>query len=822
MVTIQFYPIDIEYIVEDDNPVIVLWGKQDNGERLGVHVNSDNPYFYVKTKRRDLLEISKNMNDREIKPLAIEKVERKHNNKMISLFKVSVKIPADVPILRDAYKEIDGIDKVYEADILYTRRFLIDNSISPLMKTTADGEFIDAKSKVPIFKANKIRQDSDEGLEEFNIAAVDIETYSPAGQGVDFDTYPIIMIAVYYKDVKGKKVKKVITWKRFKTNNDFIEFVSSEAEMINRFYELIDEIKPDVITGYFSDGFDLPYIKKRTLKLRLDGKIGLDGSQIRLGRGRDSSSYISGICHIDVLSFIRNVISKTMNFDSLKLDDVGKALIGMGKTEGVKIEELAGHWDNGSDVLSEYAVYNLRDAEVTFKLLEKLLPNLIEFVKIVELPFFDIIHLSFSQLVEWYLIREAFSRTILIPNRPDKDSLSDRRRTSFTGAFVLEPKPGFYRDIVIYDFRSIYPSIITSHNISPDTVCCSCCKDKSEKVPGEDIWICKNVRGFVADVIENLVMRRSKVKKILKGINDKSKKVGKTEAIMLNAKSQSLKILANSMYGYFAFMGARWYSIEAAKSTTAWGRFHIKDVINKSNENGYPVLYSDTDSIMVSLGKNSRESLENFISKINHDLPGSIELEFDGYFTAGIFVSAKSGSHGAKKKYAMLTEDKSLRIKGFETIRRNWSLIGKEVQNNVLHKVLEQGNAIKALDYVKKIVSDVKNHKISSDKMIISTKLQKALDNYDTIGPHVAAARLMQDKGIFVGPGSIIKYVITAGDDRIRDRVKLPEDCKDNEYDSDYYINNQIIPTVERILNVFDMDKDDILSRSKQQTLGSY
>ena len=81
---------------------------------------------------------------------------------------------------------------------------------------------------------------------------------------------------------------------------------------------------------------------------------------------------------------------------------------------------------------------------------------------------------------------------------------------------------------------------------------------------------------------------------------------------------------------------------------------------------------------------------QNFIDQINADLPGLMELEFEGLFPSGIFVSVKKGAYGAKKKYALLGEDGKIRIKGFETVRRNWSPISKEIKKKVLSITLKE------------------------------------------------------------------------------------------------------------------------------------
>ncbi len=306
-----------------------------------------------------------------------------------------------------------------------------------------------------------------------------------------------------------------------------------------------------------------------------------------------------------------------------------------------------------------------------------------------------------------------------------------------------------------------------------------------------------------------------RIKEIIKEENEE-------KHIFLEARQNSLKLLANSFYGYLGFFGARWYSIECARSVTAWGRFYIHKVIDKAQKEGFVVLYSDTDSVFLTLDGKTKTDAENFAKEINMELPGLMELEYEGFYPNGIFVSAKIGHFGAKKKYALISEKGILKIKGFETVRRNWSLIAKEVQENVLEIILRENDTVKALEYVKNVINELRTKKIPLEKVTIHTQLTKEILDYANKGPHVAAAQRLKNKGKHIAPGSIIKYVVTQGNDIIRNRVKLPEEIKETDYDSDYYIHNQVIPAVERIFNVLGYRKEDLLETKEQTKLEGF
>lgn len=291
---------------------------------------------------------------------------------------------------------------------------------------------------------------------------------------------------------------------------------------------------------------------------------------------------------------------------------------------------------------------------------------------------------------------------------------------------------------------------------------------------------------------------------------------------ILKARSQVLKTIANSMYGYLGFFMARWYCLECAESITAYGRYYIQSVIRTAEKNGFKVIYSDTDSIFISLGSKTMKDAELFVAKINLELPELMELEFQGFYPKGIFVSAKISPKGAKKKYALIDQKNNLKIVGFEVVRRNWSIIGKEVQSNVLKIILKDNDVQKAINYVKSVIDDLRKKRVPKEKLVINTQIQKYTSDYASIGPHVAIAQKLKERGIIVKPGSIISYVVVSGEGKISSRVKIPEECNEGEYDSNYYIKNQVIPSIEKIFEVLGYSASDFLEEKSQSKLGSF
>lgn len=817
MVKLQFYPLDVRYNVVDDKPVMYLYGRTTDGTQICVRDEQFEPYFYVVPKATaNLGEVKEQLKKLEEEKAGvfysvtrIETVKKNLKEKEQIALRVFVNLPKGVPVLKELVKEIKDIWP-YEYDIRYHRRYLVDKGIIPMTLVDVEAEQVTEKSKVPVFNASSIVSAGIENtFEKSRILAVDIETYNPMGKTILPEEHPILTIAVY-----GKDFEKIICWKRFKTENKAIEFVNSEVELLERFVQLVDEYKPDILTGYFSDGFDLPYIRTRAKKYKIKIDLGLDHTDLQIHGKTRTTAEIAGIVHVDIFRFIRQVVSRSLDTDSYSLDAVSAELLGDNK-HGVDLEQLAYVWDNEPEKLGPYCEYNLHDSRLTYQLTEKILPNIIELVKIIGQPLYDVNRMSFSQLVEWFVIKQAASFNEIILNRPGFKQEKERRLKRMKGAFVYEPTPGLYNDIIVFDYRSLYPTIIASHNISIGTLNCRCCEGKSVAPTDgtQQYWFCTKKKGFVSTIIEDLITRRSRIKELIKK---------KPDDQMLLARSEALKVLANSFYGYLAFSPARWYCFECGESTTAWGRHYIKKVIAAANEEKFRVLYSDTDSIFLQLEGRKKEDALRFMEKINLELPGLMELEDEGFYPAGLFVSVKKGESGAKKKYALLDDRGNVKIKGFETVRRNISVIAREMQKEVLNIILKEKDQEKAAVYVRDVISDLRQHKIPTEKVVIATQLKKDIADYETVGPHVAAAKKMAANGVPVGPGTMVKFVVTKGSGNIRDRVALPDDVKDNEYDAEYYINHQIIPNVERIFAALNKNIGDEVVPESQKDLGTW
>jgi len=818
---LQFFPTDITYETNvQGKAAILLFGRSLSGEKICVIDANFEPYFYTIPKSKEIIsQLQEKINRISYVHDSIryvvtktEIVKKKILRKEVEAVKIFVNHPSAVPELKREIRSFDEVQEIREADILFVRRYCIDKDIPLTSPIEVEGDLISRTDLdvEQVIKAKEIKKIPKPSPNNLKILAFDIEVYTQEKQYPIEKRDPIVMVSLY-----GNNFEKVITWKKFETDKDYIEFVDNEAELLIKFRDTLVNYNPDYLIGYFTDGFDFPYIKARS-KINNVSLI-INGSSIKINnKGIEPQARVKGIVHLDIFKFIKNIMAGSLRLDNYSLNTVSYEILKERKID-LRADLIGLVWDLGGKDIEKYCEYNLKDSMLTYKLAEKILPSIEELVKLVYIPPFDICRMSYSQLVESYLIKSAKDFNELYPNKPDRSTVSSRKIQTYQGGYVFNPNPGLYENIFVFDFLSLYPSIVVSHNICPSTLQ----SDKTQNSHESPEIIENNVKvryyftseyeGFIPSVIKDILLKRTKIKSLLKQNRDP----------VLESRSYALKTIANATYGYFAFFGARWYSKECAMSITAYGRKYITEVIEKAQKNLINVIYSDTDSIFITTDSKSKEFIMDFVNQINLELPSFMEIELENFYPRGIFVMKRGeNEEGAKKKYALISEDGRIKVRGFETIRRDWSYIAKETQKKVLEIILIEKDIDKAFNYVRDIIENIKNKNIPKDLMVIRTQLKKSVEDYDLIGPHVVIAKKMLEKGMFVGPGSIIHYIVEDGKGLVRDKAILPEDSK--SYDSKYYIENQVLPAVDRIFEAVGYEKKDLTEEKSQLKLKEF
>ncbi len=816
---LEFIPLDYDSFDLQGRNYIKIYGKTSSGKKVCIIDRVESFFWIILEKDADAEKIISlikkeylNYLDRTIKASQVILQEKNFLSKKVNALKVIMHNNKDISPFTELLEK-KGFN-VQEKDINPVTRYIIEKNVRPLVwqKIKArllnnDPELLEIDQGIACdcFFAEHFEESEKQHDFKPKVLAFDIESEEfEIGKG------KIIMLSI-----ASHNLKKVITWKKSgkKDTPEFVEYVKDEPALLERFQEYIQKEDPDIIVGYFSDGFDLPYIRARAEINKIKLNLGPAGSSIKFLRGGINSAKISGIVHIDLYKFIDTVISPNLQSETISLGDVASELLGEKKHDfdfAVDQEDL-----------EKFYKYNLQDSLLTEKLFHKLWPNIQELCKIVQEPLFDICRDGYSQIVENYILHNLRNFNEIAMNKPNHHDINERRlRSKYEGALVKEPVPGLYENVAFFDFTSLYPSMITSFNISPATLQ----KEKvdggeSYKTPefelnGKKVSFCfSKEKSFIPTLVHEIILKRKEIKQQLK----------ENFSPVLSARSYALKTIMNATYGYYGFFAARYYSLECAASITAFGRYYIRKVIQNAEEQGFKVIYSDTDSISIALENKSEKNALDFIKKTNDALPGDISLELEDFYKRGIFVSKRTVALGAKKKYALINKQGQFKIRGFETVRRDWCNLAREVQNKIIKMILEEGNAIRAKAYIMEIINKVKNREIQKKEFFIKTQLKKDLHEYKSISPHVIIAQKMKEKGIPVRPGALIEYFIAETREKkalVRDKAKMPDEK--GEYNIDYYLNHQIIPAVENIFEIFNINLQEISSGKKQKSLGDF
>ena len=813
---IEFVPVDYDYFDFEGRNYVKMIGRDGGGRKVCVVDAYEANFYLILRDGYEADKVLKKIKGIEVlkggrtsKVLRTEVLDKHFLGEKKKAVRVWISNHKDAHEFVSAIGDMEEIDFRREWDIPLVTKYIKEKKVEPLKHycvklQIADyrlrGVGLDKLDITEVYFAKEISPLKDAKKFVPKILAYDIET-----TGREIGEGEILMVSVF-----GEGVRKVISWKNVSGTEDYVEIVEDEAAMLERFCEIVREADADVLTGYFSDGFDLPYLKARADFHKMVLNLGVDGRGPSFARGRIPSGKISGLVHVDLYRFIDAVFSQYLQSETLSLNEVAGELVGA-KKKDFDFARL-GHMKVRD--WKDFFSYNLQDSVVTHKLALKIWSDVAEFCRIIKEPVFDVTRDRMATHVENHILHNLDRFDEIAERRPGHSESNERRMARrFEGAFVFEPTPGFYEDIAMFDFTSMHSSLIVSFNICGQALRFEPGVDRYEspefELDGKDTKVYfEKKAGFFSTLLSEVVDKRKEAK-------EKWKKDG---SAMNKARSNAYKLLANATFGYQGFYGARYYSREAAAATLAFVRQLTHDTMDKISDAGYKIIYGDTDSIVFLREGKSHEEILGFLEKINAEFPGIIELDLEDFFKRGLFVAKRGVKIGAKKKYALLSESGKIKIRGFETVRRDWCGLTRRLQDKVLRKILNDGDEKGALKLVKDVVGKLRARDVNLEDLTIRTKLKRELDEYVAQGPHVVAAKKMVEAGTSVSVGTFVEYFIGEGSGkRVGDRVFLVGEKV--KYDIEYYLRKQILPAVENIFDVFGVDVNAVIEGERQEKL---
>lgn len=572
METKRFVLLDIDYITKNSKPVIRLFGKLqgENNERSIIAMDKNfKPYMYILPY--DLEKCTSEL--RRINLKKVERIRRKDNGELKDLLKVTLEHPREMIKVKKEIEKLKSVKEVREYDIPFTQRYLIDKGLFPMSEVEVQGKMLHHSSfnKTCIIDIQNEPQHVRSSLSGLNVLSFKIEACNPKGMP-QVSEDPIIMIS--FSSNRG--FQKVFSTKS--SSLDFVETVTNEKELLIKCVDTIKSENPDIILGYNSDKFDFPYLKERAKEYGLPLKLGVDGSKIKFISQPKKAAMIKGRVHVDLYRVVR----RHLQLNSHTIRSVYLELFGDDKID-IPMDRIYTCWNADGEQLDKLFRYSLEDVIAVSKIGERILPMSIELSRIVGQPLSEIVRRGTGTQVKWYLIRKSYELGHVLPN---EFGIFER---NVVGGYVEDPVPGLHENIVYFDFRSLYPSIIIAKNISPDTLT----EDGDERTchidPEFGYKFKKKPIGFIPLVTSQILNDRIRIKSLMKESTDP------VERQVLNFRQEALKTLISTIYGLFNHPTYRWYCIEASEAITTWGREFLKESMEKAKEFGFEPVYADTD-----------------------------------------------------------------------------------------------------------------------------------------------------------------------------------------------------------------------------------
>ena len=758
-------------------PVVHLYGRLESGGTFLVRDDRQRPHFFIRAADAE-----------RVRGLGapFPKISDKRTFDGAPAVLLDVDTPPEVPGVRDRLHSAQ-ID-TFEADVRFATRYLIERGIKGGCEIEGDAVAGDGISW--IFDNPSLRP-ADVKIEP-RVLSFDIETHGTPERLLAISLYAAGIDEVFIVDGSARAMPEKATR------------CADEFAALDAFCNRIRRFDPDVLSGWNIIDFDLTVLQRIAERVRHPFALGRDsgGLRIRKAQGYFGSGQASvpGRLVLDGIDLLRGAF---IRMDDYSLDAVARKVLGQGKAiAGDVRDRVAEITHNYRHDLAAFALYARTDARLAFEIVQKL--------NVVRLAFArsqlagmtpDRVAASIASFDFLYLT-ELEKRGIVAPTvRSGESSVYDAAQG---GGHVLEPVAGLHRDVWVFDFKSLYPSIIRTFNIDPlSYVADPAPHDAVIRTPGGAF---RREPAILPQMLDTLFPRREAAK-------------ASGDDVAANA----IKILMNSFYGVLGTSACRFYNPALANSITGMGRDLLLWSKGWFEAAGFKVLYGDTDSLFVSShggdpqetedrGRQLAVSLNGELSRYigeRWDVPSRLELKFEKLYRRLFLPHARHSTRGASKRYAGLRHgDEVDRVEfiGMEVVRRDWTALAKQVQRE-LYQRLFTDQAVDA--YLAEVVRQVRNGDLD-DLLVYRKNLRKGAAEYTaTTPPHVAAARKSTQPA-----GRLVSYIVTTAGPE-------PMDNRQHPIDREHYVLKQLRPVAEPVLETLGLDFERVIGDSRQFDLYS-
>ncbi|MFB6119380.1 type B DNA-directed DNA polymerase, partial [Halosegnis sp.] len=396
-------------------------------------------------------------------------------------------------------------------------------------------------------------------------------------------------------------------------------------------------------------------------------------------------------------------------------------------------------------------------------------------------PLQEVAWASIGTVLTALQIQEAHARDVRVPWNSWRHERFKSMRTlhdADRGGFTFEPAVGVHEDVHEIDFASLYPNIMVTRNVSPETVRCGC--HDTDDVPGLGYSLCPN-RGYLPDVLEPLVADRQAIKRELADDPPPARERA------LQGRADAIKWILVSCFGYQGFANAKFGRIEAHEAINAFARELLLDAKERLEAGGWRVIHGIVDSLWVTPASARPEPIERVCAAVT--AATDIPLEHEASYDWIAFVPQQDSDSGALTKYFGAERDSdAYKIRGIECRQRSTCAFVERVQRQLIEAFDTHRAPEPVCDRLQRPLARLAEGKVDATALTRRQRVSQPRAAYDGQTRTVAALERAAAAGVEVHPGESVTFLVADDTTGTRDRVRLDFEVEpDTPYDAGFY-----------------------------------
>lgn len=471
-------------------------------------------------------------------------------------------------------------------------------------------------------------------------------------------------------------------------------------------------------------------------------------------------------------------------------------------------EQLAGAstYESYGQVGHSPARYNvpgrvLIDRSNTFFYRETNLDGCLDLVESSHKPLQELSWASIGNVLTAIQIRKALDRDVLVPWKSWRHEFPKTMRQlheADRGGFTFAPAVGIHENVHELDFSSLYPNIICTRNISPETIRCPC-HDRRD-VPDLGYSIC-DTSGYLPEVLQPIIDDRDEIKAAIESTEDPEQKA------TLEGKSAALKWILVSCFGYQGFSNAKFGRIECHEAINAYAREILLDAKEQLENGGWRVVHGIVDSLWVTARADVEQTPLETITTAVTDAT-DIRLEYEAGYDWIAFVPRRDSESGALTRYFGRRRDGSYKYRGIECRQRSTPSFVAECQRALIETFDRTRSPEAVCAELATWLDRLQGGDVDTSRLVITARTSKALDEYEQTTRTTAALTRQREQGFEQFPGQDTQYVVVDDEKQGRDRVRLSHEAGDSS-DTEFY-RTQLLRAAESVLSPCGWRKEEI------------